>query len=133
MGGLAARAAENFDYYAGVVSELHGRSFQVGDEFVNYTVHKPVGVAALIMPWNAPLMLRHGGSRRRWRRGTRSCSSRRVVAADATALAQALEAAEPAAGFLQRRAGFGETAGAPLSAHPGSTSSSSPARPRRVG
>ena len=55
--GLAARAAQNFDYYAGVVTELHGRSFQVGDEFLNYTVHKPVGVAGLIMPWNAPLML----------------------------------------------------------------------------
>ena len=41
MRGLAARAAQNFDYYAGVVSELHGRSFQVGEEFVNYTVHKP--------------------------------------------------------------------------------------------
>jgi len=57
MGGLAARAATNFDYYAGVVSELHGRAFQVGDEFLNYTIRKPVGVAALIMPWNAPLML----------------------------------------------------------------------------
>ncbi|MGH2930848.1 MAG: aldehyde dehydrogenase family protein, partial [Solirubrobacteraceae bacterium] len=57
MHGLAARAAQNFDYYAGVISELHGRSFQVGDEFLNYTIHKPVGVAGLIMPWNAPLML----------------------------------------------------------------------------
>jgi 5-carboxymethyl-2-hydroxymuconic-semialdehyde dehydrogenase len=57
MHGLAARAAENFDYYAGVITELHGRSFQVGDQFLNYTVHKPVGVAGLIMPWNAPLML----------------------------------------------------------------------------
>src|SRR4051795_9797802 len=57
MRGLAARAAQNFDYYAGVISELHGRAFQVGGEFLNYTVHKPVGVAGLIMPWNAPLML----------------------------------------------------------------------------
>ena len=54
---LAARAAQNFEYYAGVVTELHGRSFQVGDEFLNYTIHKPVGVAGMIMPWNAPLML----------------------------------------------------------------------------
>ena len=57
MRGLAARAAQNFDYYAGVIAELHGRAFQVGDEFLNYTLHKPVGVAGLIMPWNAPLML----------------------------------------------------------------------------
>src|SRR6476646_5050366 len=33
MKGLAARAAENFDFYARVTPELHGRSFQVGDEF----------------------------------------------------------------------------------------------------
>src|SRR5215213_9727973 len=57
MRGLAARAAQNFDYYAGVITELHGRSFQVGDEFLNYTIHKPAGVTGLIMPWNAPLML----------------------------------------------------------------------------
>src|SRR3954451_12553424 len=57
MRGLAKRSAQNFDYYAGVAGELHGRSFQVGDEFLNYTIRKPVGVAGLIMPWNAPLML----------------------------------------------------------------------------
>jgi 5-carboxymethyl-2-hydroxymuconic-semialdehyde dehydrogenase len=57
MKGLAARAAQNFEYYAGVITELHGRSFQVGDEFLNYTIRKPVGVAGMIMPWNAPLML----------------------------------------------------------------------------
>ena len=38
MHGLAARSAENFDYYAGVITELHGRSFQVGDQFLNYTI-----------------------------------------------------------------------------------------------
>ena len=40
-----------------MVTELYGRSFQVGDEFLNYTIRKPVGVAGMIMPWNAPLML----------------------------------------------------------------------------
>src|SRR6476620_2479271 len=35
MHGLAARTAENFGFYARVVPELHGRSFQVGDEFLN--------------------------------------------------------------------------------------------------
>jgi 5-carboxymethyl-2-hydroxymuconic-semialdehyde dehydrogenase len=57
MRGLAERSAQNFDFYAGVVTELHGRSFQVGEQFLNYTIRKPVGVAGLIMPWNAPLML----------------------------------------------------------------------------
>ena len=56
MRGLAARAAENFDFFAAAVEDLSGQH-RVGDDFLNYTIHKPVGVAALIMPWNAPLML----------------------------------------------------------------------------
>ena len=121
MRGLAARAAQNFDYYAGVVTELHGRSFQVGDEFLNYTIRKPVGVAGLIMPWNAPLMLstwrhRTGARRRQHRRA----QARRVVAAHRDAAGRRCSR-RPGC----RRAsfnvvhGFGETAGAPLSAHPG--------------
>ena len=40
-----------------MITELAGHAYQVGDEFLNYTIHKPVGVAGLIMPWNAPLIL----------------------------------------------------------------------------
>jgi len=47
----------DFDYFANAVTELAGRAYQVGNEFLNYTIHKPVGVGGLIMPWNAPLML----------------------------------------------------------------------------
>jgi 5-carboxymethyl-2-hydroxymuconic-semialdehyde dehydrogenase len=119
MGGLAARAAENFDYYAGVITELHGRSFQVGDEFINYTVRKPVGVAGLIMPWNAPLMLST------WRIAPALAAGNTIVLKPAewspltaTALAAALEEAELPRGVFNVVHGFGETAGAPLSAHP---------------
>jgi 5-carboxymethyl-2-hydroxymuconic-semialdehyde dehydrogenase len=120
MGGLAARAAENFDYYAGVIAELHGRAFQVGDEFVNYTLHKPAGVAALIMPWNAPLMLST------WRIAPALAAGNTVVLKPAewsplssTALAALLEEAGLPAGVFNVVHGFGETAGAPLSAHAG--------------
>jgi 5-carboxymethyl-2-hydroxymuconic-semialdehyde dehydrogenase len=119
MGGLAARAADNFDYYAGVISELHGRAFQVGDEFVNYTVHKPVGVAGLIMPWNAPLMLST------WRIAPALAAGDTIVLKPAewspltaTLLAGVLEEAELPRGVFNVVHGFGETAGAPLSAHP---------------
>ncbi len=75
--GLAARAAQNFDYYAGVITELHGRSFQVGDEFLNYTIHKPVGRGradhALERAADA---LDLAARARRSRPATRSCSSR---------------------------------------------------------
>ncbi len=120
MRGLAARAAQNFDYYAGVVTELHGRSFQVGDSFLNYTVHKPVGVAALIMPWNAPLMLSS------WRIAPALAAGNAVVLKPAewsplTAglLAEVMAEAELPRGAFNVVHGFGETAGAPLSAHPG--------------
>jgi 5-carboxymethyl-2-hydroxymuconic-semialdehyde dehydrogenase len=120
MGGLAARAAANFDYYAGVLTELHGRAFQVGDQFVNYTLRKPVGVAALIMPWNAPLMLST------WRIAPALAAGNTIVLKPAewspltaTLLARALEEAELPPGVFNVVHGYGETAGAPLSAHPG--------------
>ena len=120
MHGLAARAAQNFDYYAGVVTELHGRSFQVGEEFLNYTIRKPVGVAGLIMPWNAPLMLST------WRIAPALAAGNTVVLKPAewsplssTLLAGIFEDAEILPGVFNVVHGFGETAGAPLSAHPG--------------
>jgi 5-carboxymethyl-2-hydroxymuconic-semialdehyde dehydrogenase len=120
MRGLAARAAQNFDYYAGVIAELHGRAFQVGGEFLNYTVHKPVGVAALIMPWNAPLMLST------WRIAPALAAGNTVVLKPAewspltaTKLAEVLAEADLEPGVFNVVHGFGETAGAALVAHPG--------------
>jgi 5-carboxymethyl-2-hydroxymuconic-semialdehyde dehydrogenase len=120
MKGLAARAAQNFEYYAGVVTELHGRSFQVGEEFVNYTIHKPVGVAGLIMPWNAPLMLST------WRIAPALAAGNTVVLKPAewspltaTLLAAVLDEAGVPTGAFNVVHGFGETAGAALSVHPG--------------
>jgi 5-carboxymethyl-2-hydroxymuconic-semialdehyde dehydrogenase len=120
MKGLAARAAQNFEYYAGVITELHGRSFQVGDEFLNYTIRKPVGVAGLIMPWNAPLMLST------WRIAPAIAAGNTVVLKPAewspltaTYLASVLEEAGVPAGVFNVVHGFGETAGAALSSHPG--------------
>lgn len=55
---MVNRASENFRFYARMVeSRLVGDVYQVDDEFVNYTIHAPVGVAGLITPWNAPFML----------------------------------------------------------------------------
>ncbi|HEX3801720.1 MAG TPA: 5-carboxymethyl-2-hydroxymuconate semialdehyde dehydrogenase [Solirubrobacteraceae bacterium] len=120
MKGLAARAADNFDFYAGVVADLHGRSFQVGDEFINYTIRKPVGVAAMIMPWNAPLMLST------WRIAPALAAGNTVVLKPAewspltaTYLAEVLAEAGVPDGVFNVVHGFGESAGAALSRHPG--------------
>jgi 5-carboxymethyl-2-hydroxymuconic-semialdehyde dehydrogenase len=120
MKHLAARAAQNFDYYASVVTELHGRTFQVGDEFLNYTIRKPVGVAGLIMPWNAPLMLST------WRVAPALAAGNTVVLKPAewsplssTYLAEVLAEAGVPEGVFNVVHGFGETAGAELSRHSG--------------
>ena len=120
MRGLAARAAQNFEYYAGVVTELHGRSFQVGDEFLNYTIRKPVGVAGLIMPWNAPLMLSTWRHRARAGRGQhgRAQAGRVVAALSRRCWPRSSRRPSCRAGVFNVVHGFGETAGAPLSAHP---------------
>jgi 5-carboxymethyl-2-hydroxymuconic-semialdehyde dehydrogenase len=120
MKGMAARAGQNFDYYAGVIPELHGRSFQDGEEFINYTIRKPIGVAGLIMPWNAPLMLST------WRISPAMAAGNTIVLKPAewspltaTLLAEVMEEAELPRGVFNVVQGFGETAGAPLSSHPG--------------
>jgi len=120
MKGLAARAAQNFEYYADVVTELHGRSFQVGDEFINYTIRKPVGVAGMIMPWNAPLMLST------WRIAPALAAGNTIVLKPAewsplssTHLAVVLEEAGVPPGVFNVVQGDGESAGAALSRHPG--------------
>jgi 5-carboxymethyl-2-hydroxymuconic-semialdehyde dehydrogenase len=119
MKGLAARAAENFDYFAGVVEELAGKAWQTGD-FLNYSVFKPVGVAGLIMPWNAPLMLST------WRIAPCLAAGNTIVLKPAewspltaTRLAELMAEAELPEGVFNVVHGYGEVAGAPLSAHPG--------------
>jgi 5-carboxymethyl-2-hydroxymuconic-semialdehyde dehydrogenase len=120
MRGLAARAAENFDFFAAQIEELSGRAYRVGDDFLNYTIHKPVGVAALIMPWNAPLMLST------WRIAPCLAAGNTIVLKPAewspltaTRLASLLDDVGLPPGVFNVVHGFGETAGAALAAHPG--------------
>src|SRR5689334_12363529 len=56
-GGAIPRAAYNFNYFADMTYRLTGESFPVGEQFLNYSLRKPVGVAGLITPWNTPFML----------------------------------------------------------------------------
>ena len=50
-------SADVFDYYAGWTDKYYAESVPVDPPFVNYTIHEPVGVVALIVPWNFPLLL----------------------------------------------------------------------------
>ncbi|MCX6123418.1 MAG: aldehyde dehydrogenase family protein [Proteobacteria bacterium] len=50
-------SADVFDYYSGWVDKIQGETNPVEAGFLNYTVREPVGVCALIVPWNFPLLL----------------------------------------------------------------------------
>ena len=60
LGGEIPMAAECFRYYAGWCTKIEGATKQLSTvpdlDFHIYTLREPVGVAALIVPWNGPLV-----------------------------------------------------------------------------
>lgn len=51
-------AAEHFRYYAGWVTKIEGRTSPISfPDTHHYTRREPIGVCALITPWNFPLMI----------------------------------------------------------------------------
>ncbi|MEU3657672.1 aldehyde dehydrogenase family protein [Streptomyces sp. NPDC032161] len=54
--GTVARVRDVFDYYAAAPERLIGQQIPV-DGGVDITFHEPVGVVAVIAPWNFPLMI----------------------------------------------------------------------------
>lgn len=53
---LIPRAAENFYFFSEVATRMDGRCYPVDRSMLNYTLIQPVGVCALISPWNVPFM-----------------------------------------------------------------------------
>lgn len=53
----AAGAADTFEYYAGAVSKFFGETIPVGARGIDLTLREPIGVCALIVPWNYPLTI----------------------------------------------------------------------------
>lgn len=49
--------ADVFDYYAGWTDKLYGETSPVEGDAIALTVREPVGVCALLVPWNFPLLL----------------------------------------------------------------------------
>ncbi|KKB34237.1 5-carboxymethyl-2-hydroxymuconate semialdehyde dehydrogenase [Bacillus thermotolerans] len=115
-----ARAAKNFRFYASMVETgLHGDSYPVDDEFINYTVYKPLGPIGLITPWNAPFMLET------WKVAPALATGNTVILKPAelspltaNKLAEIMDQAGLPKGVFNVVHGFGETAGAALVAHP---------------
>lgn len=117
--GQTARAAENFRFFAHVITTIAGESYQVGERFLNYTIRKPVGVAGLITPWNTPFM------QESWKvapclAAGNTCVLKPAEWSPLTAntMAQIMSEVGLPAGVFNVVHGFGESCGAPLVAHP---------------
>ncbi|WP_051940857.1 aldehyde dehydrogenase [Phaeacidiphilus oryzae] len=50
-------AARTFHYYGGLADKLQGDVIPVDGKYLNIAVRQPLGVAALLLPWNSPLLL----------------------------------------------------------------------------
>jgi 5-carboxymethyl-2-hydroxymuconic-semialdehyde dehydrogenase len=117
--GQAARAAENFRFFADMTVTLHEDAFRTPSQF-GYVIRKPAGVAGLITPWNTPFMLET------WKLAPALAAGCPVVLkpAEWTPLSASLlpeimtEAGLPD-GVFNLVHGIGEVAGAALVTHPG--------------
>ena len=111
---------DTFRYYAGWADKIHGQTIPVRGNYFTYTRKEPVGVVGQIIPWNFPLMMIA------WKWAPALAAGCTIVLKPAeqtplTALKlgeMAMEAGFPS-GVINIVNGFGETAGAPLVAHPG--------------
>lgn len=115
---LVPRAADNFHYFAEMCVRVDGHTYPTPTH-LNYTLYHPVGVCALISPWNVPFMTAT------WKvapalafGNTAVLKMSELSPMSAARLGElALEAGIPA-GVLNIVHGYGREAGEPLVAHP---------------
>jgi 5-carboxymethyl-2-hydroxymuconic-semialdehyde dehydrogenase len=115
---LVPRAADNFYYFAEMCTRVDGHTYPTPTH-LNYTLFHPVGVCALISPWNVPFMTAT------WKvapclafGNTAVLKMSELSPLSAARLGElALEAGIPA-GVLNLVHGTGREAGEPLCAHP---------------
>lgn len=55
--GQIPRAALNFDFFAEFIGQMAGETYGQDSRYLTLVSREPIGVAALIGPWNAPLAL----------------------------------------------------------------------------
>ncbi len=117
--GQIPRAAENFRFFAEMATRVPHEAFPVEGVFVNYVQRVPAGVAGLITPWNTPFMLETWKVAPCLAAGC-TCVLKPAEWAPLSAalLAEVIREADLPPGVFNVVQGFGETAGAPLVAHP---------------
>jgi acyl-CoA reductase-like NAD-dependent aldehyde dehydrogenase len=114
---VVPRAAHNVEYFAKLALELGDHVIE-SDEVTNHVRYDPAGVAAIITPWNAPLMLTT------WKLGPALAAGNTAVIKPpewapltCSLLAELAQQAGIPAGVVNVVQGIGEEAGAALVAH----------------
>jgi betaine-aldehyde dehydrogenase len=109
-----------FEYYGGLATKVVGYVNPVPDNALSLSMKEPVGVAGQIIPWNYPLLMAA------WKLAPALAAGCACVLkpAEQTPLsvlemANWFEEIGLPAGVVNIITGYGETAGAPLVAHPG--------------
>ena len=115
-----ADVATCFEYYGGLATKLHGEVLPVPDNAISMALKEPLGVAGQIIPWNYPLLMAA------WKLAPAICAGCAMVIKPAEQtpltlleLGHLFEECGLPKGVVNVVTGFGETAGAPLVAHPG--------------
>lgn len=116
---LIPRASHNFEFFAEICQQMNGRTYPVDDQMLNYTLVQPVGVCALVSPWNVPFMTATWKTAPCLALGnTAVLKMSELSPLTADRLGElALEAGIPA-GVLNVVQGYGATAGDALVRHP---------------
>lgn len=120
MAGQVAYVPQWFRYYGGLADKIEGRVLPIDKPgYFAYTRHEPVGVTAIITPWNSPLLLLA------WKLAPALAAGCTVVvkpseftSASTVALARLLHEAGLPKGVFNVVTGFGQDVGAPLVEHP---------------
>ncbi len=118
-------AVDLFRYMAGWATKIEGNTIPIsvpyapGAKFLAYTTREPIGVVGQIIPWNFPLLMAA------WKLGPALATGCCVVLKpaeqtplSALRLGELIQEAGFPDGVVNIVTGFGETAGAALSAHP---------------
>jgi aldehyde dehydrogenase (NAD+) len=121
LGDFGSPPSDTMRYYAGWPTKLHGETVgnSISESMFTYTLKQPVGVVAAIVPWNGPLISAM------WKMGPALAAGCTMILkpAEEAGLSPlllgelAMQAGFPP-GVFNVVTGFGETAGAALSAHP---------------
>lgn len=113
-------SARYFEYYAGIADKLQGDTIPLGQDYVSFTLHEPIGATAHIIPWNFPLVTTARGLAPALAAGaTAVIKPAEQTPLTALMLPHYLEKAGIPAGVVNVVCGPGRVTGTALTRHPG--------------